>query len=90
MVKNEIQKLQIVTVLKNIDGELFLRGKIVEMIHLKEAVEAFNEFLSKCNTSCLLVVHNAKFDVPRPLNVYGFYDSLVIIQKIFTDRKGIW
>ncbi|KAK0073039.1 hypothetical protein PV325_010362, partial [Microctonus aethiopoides] len=71
-------------------------------VPLPNAVEAFYAFLKKCNKSCLLVAHNAKFDVTRILNaiensnmltkfqtiVYGFCDSLNMLKVLLLDRKG--
>lgn len=91
-----------VTGLKNIGGELHLRGEKVDTIPMKEALLAFLAFLKSQNKPCLLVAHKAKFDVPRLITcirknlliddfravVIGFSDTLPLLKKKYPERKG--
>lgn len=56
-----------VTGLENFGGELFLHGKPVKSIELRDALLAFLEFLKLHAQKCLLVAHNASFDSSRLL-----------------------
>lgn len=89
------------TGLRNIAGELFFDGKKVFPISLKDAQNAFNQFLSLFPKPCLLVAHNAAFDTSHLLrailknlmvtnfkNIAGFSDTLSLFKKQFPKRQG--
>lgn len=88
----------------NFNGELLLNNVPVNTMPIKSALKAMYKFLKKCGKKCLLVAHNAKFDVPRFLKavikcnlgnsfkkvLYGFSDSLKIKKKKnFQKEKGL-
>ncbi|XP_024869217.1 uncharacterized protein LOC112452964, partial [Temnothorax curvispinosus] len=88
--------------LENIDGELFLNGEKLLTVSMREALQAFYEFLSKFTKGSLLIAHNAIFDITflvREIKkyslvdefkkiIYGFSDSLKLFRKKLSDRKG--
>lgn len=85
-------------------GNLFYRDKEVQTLKISDALESFRQFLEKLsdgNKKCLLVAHNARFDVPRLLCaishvnaskildlVTGFADTLALFRSVLTERKG--
>lgn len=89
-----------VTGLKNITGILYLHGKRVLLILPRDALNSFQEFLNLSSKPCILVAHNAPFDTAHLLsliinngmiqsfqNTAGFSDTLVILRRIFPERK---
>lgn len=89
------------TGLKNIDGELFLRGTKVKSIASNEALHAFQQFLSSSSKPCILVAHNAAFDTSHFIralitnsmlsnfnHIAGFCDTLSLLRKRFPERRG--
>jgi len=89
------------TGLQNIAGELFLHGKKVLSVPLKNALDAFQQFLNLFSKPCLLVAHNAGFDTTHLLRailkhsmiadfkiIAGFSDTLELFKKHFPKRKG--
>ncbi|KYM94061.1 hypothetical protein ALC62_15322 [Cyphomyrmex costatus] len=90
-----------ITGLHSIDGKLYYHSKLLETCTQENALQAFNLFLKKLATHCLLVAHNASFDRPRLLRlilkhgmiepfyiISGFSDSLAVLKKALPDRKG--
>lgn len=93
-----------VTQLHHKHGALFYRDKEVETLKIGDALESLQQFLfNLCDgkKKCLLVAHNAPFDVPRLLRaidnahvhgvldlISGFADTLALFRRTFTDRKG--
>ncbi|XP_043480002.1 uncharacterized protein LOC122509810 [Leptopilina heterotoma] len=88
-----------ITGLENINGDLFLYGKPLTSIPLKQALIKFQQFLTELNP-CVLVAHNAKFDVSHFLQavttssmienfdgIVGFSDSLTLFKKAFRIEK---
>lgn len=85
-------------------GNLFYENKQVQTLKISDALESFRQFLeklSKGEKKCLLVAHNARFDVPRLLRaisnvnaakildlIVGFADTLAIFRSVLSDRKG--
>ncbi|XP_066596946.1 uncharacterized protein [Prorops nasuta] len=80
---------------------LYLHDKLLQTCSQKEAIVSFHQFLSYWKKDCLLVAHNASFDIPRLLRlissckmyneykfIAGFADSLPILRKILPHRKG--
>ncbi|CAH0555169.1 unnamed protein product [Brassicogethes aeneus] len=89
------------TGLKNINGQLYLRHDKVLTVCLEDALRAFKQFLSKFKEPCLLVAHNASFDVSHLVRailkcdmvndftvICGFCDSLPLLKKHFNERSG--
>lgn len=90
------------TGLENRNGELFLHNMKVPSIPLKDALQSFLEFLDSSPKLCLLVAHNARFDVMLLLQamkktsmitnfkpaIAGFSDTYNIFRKKFPSRKG--
>ena len=88
--------------LENRHGELFLNEEKVLSIPMSQALNCFFDFLESFQKPCLLVAHNAKFDVTRILKaikdysltskfqnvIYGFSDTLKIFKIIKKNRKG--
>lgn len=82
-------------------GQLFLHGKPVTAIALKDALVALLEWLISLNNICCIAVHNLQFDGPRLIKaiskhslndefkkmILGFADTLSIIRKT-TNRKA--
>ncbi|KAK0176941.1 hypothetical protein PV328_001039 [Microctonus aethiopoides] len=85
-------------------GNLLYQDKEVQTLNILEALESFRQFLKKLSDGrkkCLLVAHNARFDVPRLLRainnvnaseilhfITGFADTLALFKSVLTDRKG--
>ncbi|XP_044594135.1 uncharacterized protein LOC123271775 isoform X2 [Cotesia glomerata] len=85
-------------------GNLFYENKQMQTLKISDALESFGQFLEKLSKSkekCLLVAHNARFDVPRLLRaisnvnaskildlIVGFADTLAIFRSVLSDRKG--
>ncbi|KAK0071675.1 hypothetical protein PV326_000977 [Microctonus aethiopoides] len=89
------------TGLKNINGQLYLHHIKVMTTSLKNAMLAFQQFLSRPKITCLLVAHNASFDMSHLIRsilncnmvedfkvIGGFCDSLPLFKKHFTERTG--
>lgn len=89
------------TGLQNIAGKLFLHGKKVLSVPLKNTLYAFQQFLNSFSKPCLLVAHNAGFDTTHLLRailkhsmiadfkiIAGFSDTLELFKKHFPKRKG--
>lgn len=87
--------------LHNENGDLYFKNKKVDAVTLENALLAFSEFINIVSPSCLLVAHNARFDVPRLLNaitnckiqdrfqiVTGFSDTLKLFKTVYPFRKG--
>ncbi|KAJ8685011.1 hypothetical protein QAD02_020804 [Eretmocerus hayati] len=83
--------------LRYISGNLYFRDKIVTAFSLVDALKKFHDFLKP---NCILVAHNAPFDVPRLIRaliecnmeenfckVSAVSDTLAIFRKILPDRK---
>ncbi|KAK0071574.1 hypothetical protein PV325_012655, partial [Microctonus aethiopoides] len=90
-----------VTGLENIKGDLYLYGKPLKAIALKEALISLLEFLNFSSKPCILIAHNARFDSSHLLRaiislsmveefqkIAGFTDTLGLLKKRFSDRKG--
>ncbi|XP_034944882.1 uncharacterized protein [Chelonus insularis] len=93
-----------VTQLYHKHGDLYHRNKKVESLIFSDALESFKQFsfnLSNGRKKCLLVAHNASFDVPRLLGavinakllgtldlIAGFADTLTLFRSVLIDRKG--
>ncbi|XP_039315359.1 DNA polymerase III PolC-type-like [Solenopsis invicta] len=90
-----------ITGLHSIGPKLYYHNKLLETCTQENALQAFNLFLKKLATRCLLVAHNASFDIPRLLRlilkhdmiepfyvISGFSDSLAVLKKALPDRKG--
>lgn len=76
----------------------------MQTLKISDALESFGQFLEKLSESkkqCLLVAHNARFDVPRLLRaisnvnaskildlIVGFADTIAIFRSFLSDRKG--
>ncbi|XP_074108430.1 uncharacterized protein LOC141533438 [Cotesia typhae] len=93
----------VVTKLYHKYGNLFYGDRQVITFKISDALESFKQFLSKLSDGkqkCLLVAHNARFDVPRLLRaimnikvelldlIVGFADTLSLFRKSLIDRKG--
>jgi len=88
--------------LNNINGELFLHGTKVVSIPSRDALYSFLQYLQLSSQLCILVAHNARFDISHLLRaikshnmiddfkqiIGEFADSLVLLKKKFPDRKG--
>jgi len=90
--------------LHNIGRELYLRNEKLLTLSMVDALQAFYAFLCKVgqNKKCILIAHNASFDISFFLRecikyslidcfksiVYGFCDSLQLFRQKFPDRKG--
>ena len=49
--------------LQNIDGELYLKNKKLTTMPMVDALTSFHAFLQQFNKNCILIAHNATFDV---------------------------
>ncbi|XP_044594883.1 uncharacterized protein LOC123272250 [Cotesia glomerata] len=89
------------TGLKNINGQLYFWRDQVLTVCLEDALRAFKQFLSKLKEPCLLVAHNASFDISHLVRAFfkcdmindfrmicGFSDSLPLFKKHFNERSG--
>lgn len=98
--KNIDEKASAHTGLKNIKGDLYLRGNKVLSIPLKDALQSFLQFLNLSSKPCLLVAHNVNFDKSHLLRailrcsmvqsfnkICGFSDSLPLFKKHFGCKK---
>ncbi|XP_011883708.1 PREDICTED: uncharacterized protein LOC105570866, partial [Vollenhovia emeryi] len=95
------EESSIVTGLRYDDGNLTLRGKVLETVPLLDAMIAFYEFLYLFQKKCILTAHNCNFDYSRLLKaikttfmdkyyqsvILGFADTLPLIRKCNT-KKG--
>ncbi|KAM0732898.1 DNA polymerase III PolC-type [Formica fusca] len=87
---------------KNVDGTLFLNNERVLSSPLQKVLCAFKRWLAALKP-CILVAHNGlRFDFPllfRALKkksmiedfeklIVGFADTLIILRKIYPERKG--
>ncbi|KAK0170513.1 hypothetical protein PV328_008351 [Microctonus aethiopoides] len=90
-----------ITGLHEINGSLYLRGKEVNAMLLKDALFSFQEFLNISGQPCLLVAHNATFDAGHLItaiinystieefqNIVGFTDTLLILKQMYPERCG--
>ncbi|KAK0166663.1 hypothetical protein PV327_004155 [Microctonus hyperodae] len=88
------------TGLKNIRGDLYLRGNKILSIPLKDALQSFRQFLNLSSKPCLLVAHNENFDKSHLLRailkcslvesfniIAGFSDSLPLFKNHFGSNK---
>ncbi|XP_070170380.1 uncharacterized protein [Polyergus mexicanus] len=88
---------------KNVDGKLFLNNERVSSSPLQEVLCAFKRWLTVLSKPCILVAHNGlRFDFPflfRALKkksmiedfknlIVGFVDTLIILRKLYPERKG--
>lgn len=89
------------TGLKNINGQLYLHQDEVLTVSLENALNAFKEFLTSFKKPCILVAHNAPFDISHLIRaifrfnmvndfkvIAGFCDSLPLFKKHFNGRTG--
>ncbi|XP_053598615.1 uncharacterized protein LOC128668838 [Microplitis demolitor] len=89
------------TGLVNINGNLYLYGKLVQSITLKEASISLLQFLNFSSKSCILVAHNARFDSSHLLRaiinssmiedfqkIAGVSDTVSLLKKRFSNHKG--
>lgn len=90
-----------VTGLHQNNGVLYLRGEEVNTETLKDALNSFREFLNISSKLCLLVAHNATFDIGHLIRaiirnsmieefkkIIGFSDTLSIFKKMYPARRG--
>lgn len=91
-----------ITGLKNEGGTLLLYDERVPSIPLQEVLREFKEWLAELSKPCILVAHNARFDISFLLRnlennsmiedfenlVAGFSDTLVTLRKLYPQRKG--
>ena len=90
-----------ITGLSAIAGQLYLHDQVLETFSIDEALISFRQFLSLFKKKCILVAHNARFDVPKLLRaiidnsminefsvIVGFADSLALFKKVLPERKG--
>ncbi|KAL7289077.1 hypothetical protein TKK_0017028 [Trichogramma kaykai] len=88
--------------LTNKYGDLYLRGVRIESSPLKKVIEDMLVFLKEIGKPCILVAHDANFDVQRLLTkikslsmiedfdeiLIGFTDTLPLFYKSFPDQKN--
>lgn len=88
--------------LQNINGELFKNSEKLIAVPVLQGLHEFLTFLRNFEKKCLLIAHNASFDVHFLIRdcmkysliddfsrvIYGFSDSLKLFRQIFPERKG--
>lgn len=96
-IQEDASKVNGITIAGN---TMYFNKKTVESVSISDALQAFSQFLRSFSTPCILVAHNASFDISFLLRevhknsmindyakiIYGFVDSLKILKKKFTER----